>query len=104
MKSEESEDDQDDEAVEDEEDEEVIDDLAALMDELDELEEGEDEADEDPLVKLDPLYEVSLTKVVEEVVRQAAQQGGQMFVGLAQQLPADLQQVTQSILQPGPVK
>lgn len=98
MKSEESEDDLDegDEVIQDEEDDYAGDDLAALMDEMDE---ADDDEEDDPLIKLDPLYSVPLGKVIEEVVKQAAQESQPAFVALAQQLPADLQQITQGILQ-----
>ena len=86
-----------DELEEEEEDEDKTHQLENLMDELEEEErEGEDE----PLDKLDPLFSIPTGKLIEEWVRGVANETQQAFIGYAQQLPPDLQQVTQSILHP----
>jgi ribosomal protein L11 methylase PrmA len=104
-KTEESDDDFDDddddggEELDDEDGDMNADELFDLMDKLDEI---EDEGD-DTFQKLDPLYSVEKGKLIEDWVRSTAQEMQPVFVGLGKQLPADLQQIFQTILN-GPVK
>jgi hypothetical protein len=90
--------DEDDEVVEDEEEEE--DKTKQLEDLIDQLDEEEKEGEDEPLDKLDPLYAIPTGKLIEEWMRNTAQEAQQAFITYAQQLPPDLQHVTQSILQP----
>jgi hypothetical protein len=97
-------DDSDDEDGAGEDEEEEDDKTQQLEDLMDELDEEEREGEDEPLDKLDPLHSISASKLIEEWVRGTAQDAQQAFISYAQQLPADLQQVTQSILHPPPVK